>query len=416
LRSQIKKKQFSDETVASLLQIPKPFYSDDNTRLSAIQFILGPYDQARLDTWAANKPFAEVVKEGTRIQKFYQTYNIDSNWLIPQIEQFAIASMKSDLDKNDLAAFAEHAKAYEQNPDLAGDKSKAIEYINTTYASQLKTAEQLSKEKKYEQAIAIHQKLNAYRDASKAIQQVELRWSSDEPVHLLRKVESNAEFSNIITGSDKMGAIVYTAGITKQKLVLARMLPDFSVNKMEVPFGDGLAVKSIRIAEGLGVKGGPAILIEGGSSSRKFRYVGFEAQTSGLKKILDVEADSYRIDKPGSLIVANTTGNGAGQESYFNSHNGAYAFAGIKPDYVEISLSSLLKYKNTKVRFKCTILTADANTAVVALDDAYVLLRGKTTMRAGSATITGTWTSTDSVKKGAQSIPAYIVDVSSVTQ
>jgi hypothetical protein len=114
--------------------------------------------------------------------------------------------------------------------------------------------------------------------------------------------------------------------------------------------------------------------------------------------------------------VDNTTGEGSEQQSFFEYQNGKYNFTRIKPDYVEISLDQLKNYRNTKVRFTCQILTSDGNNAVVTYNGEYILLSGNFNFKPGTALVTGKWTSNSEITKGAQSINAYQVQVTALTQ
>jgi hypothetical protein len=415
LLNEAKKKSFSDGTVASLLAIPAPYFGTPQQRQSALREKLEPYDQARMDALAA-KAFPDFIAEGVRLGQFYANHHVQPDWLLPEIEQYAIAHFQALVDKKDTEFFSKDAKMFERVPELATNDSKVLAYITTAYTKQLEQAEQLGKQNKYAQAIEAYKTLGGYRDTSKRIQNIELQWASEEPAHILQKVLPDKKFSSVINGKDQMGAIVFAIGITDGKLVLARMLPDMSMDKKEANLDKTLKTKNIRIVGGASMSGNPTLVVEAGSSARKSRYVGFDVQASGLKKIFDIEADGYEMEKTGLMVVDNPLGNGAGQNAFYSYQNGEYSYSGIKPDYVEISLKDLRKYKNAKVKFNCTILAADGNTAVVLYNDEYILLHGKSKLQPGATTVIGTWVSNDVVKKGSQNINAYNVNVFSATQ
>lgn len=416
LSSGIKKKTFSDDLVSSYLRIPNEFKGNTVEWQKEIRTQLEAYDNARIDTMAAEKKFTDVLNEGIRLQKYYQDLKVQPEWLLPKVDQYVIAHMEALMKTGDLAAFSKDAKTYEESKDLVVKDSKALAYITTTYAQQLSQADKLGKENKYEQAIAIYTQLSSYRNTNKQIQNIELKWAVNEPNHILQKVSPGEAFTSVINGRDQLGSLVYSAGISKGKLVLARMLSDMSMDKKEVTLDKNLNIKDIKVSPSISMSGSSVLLIEGKSASRHSRYVAYEMSGSGLRKVLDFEADGYKIDSPGTMIVDNATGSGTGQLSFYEYRNGSYSFAGIKPDYVEISLKNLRNYKNKKVKFTCTILVADGSTAVVLYNNDYILLTGKSGLKPGSATVIGTWVGNDVIKKGAQNITAYKVSVFSISQ
>jgi hypothetical protein len=416
LQAGMKKKLFTDELVISFLQIPAEFFGTAEQRQAEIQNKLEPYDLARIDLLAKDKKFAEVLTEGVRLHKLYLDLKVQPNWLLPKIEQYAQNQMASSMEKNDIASFVQDAKKYEETKELAVSGSKVLAYIQSTFNKQIELANQLANDQKYKQAIEAFASLASYQDTGKQIQDIELKWAANEPNHILEKVYPDQAFSNVINGKDQLGALIYAVGISEGKLVLARMFSDMSMDKKDAAIDKNFKAKGIRVAENISVQGAPVLVLEGSSTARKSRYVAFEVQASGLRKVFDLEADGYQIDRPGTMVVDNAIGEGAGQKAFYEFRNGAYNFVRIKPDYVDISLADLHNYKNIKVRFTCSVLAADDNTAVVMYNGEYILLTGSSKLHAGNATVIGTWVSNDEIKKGNQSISAYKINVFSATQ
>ncbi|QTH43569.1 hypothetical protein J4772_03765 [Cohnella sp. LGH] len=414
MQAEMKKKLFTDEPTASFLSIPVQFFGSSEKKQAELALQLTSYDEAKIDAFARDKKFAEVLEEGIRLNKLYTGRKVNPDWLISKLETYAIAHLTASIDNNQIDTFLRDAIQYEKKSVLAYKGSKVTNFISKQHKDLLRQAERLVQNKKYADAIALYKQLGIYRNTDKQLRNVEYKQASGDPGYLLSKVAPDRKFANITNGKDLMGASLYAIGTSNGKLLLARMMTDMSTNKKEVALDKDLNIKSIKVTNSLTSK--PTILIEAGSSARKSRYIVYDTQSSELKKILDIEADGFNVEKAGKIIVKNGIGEGAGQESFYTLRNGTYKYDGIKPDYVEIALASLNKYKNVKVKFTCTILAADGTTAVVANGDQYILLYGVANMHEGQATVTGTWVGNEQIKKGEQSITAYKVKVASISQ
>jgi hypothetical protein len=414
LQAEIKKKAFTDDTVAAYLQIPAVYFGDEAARTTAVQGKLEAYDTARFDALMKESKLKDVLNEGIRLQKFYAQYGISAKWIVPKIEKYAQDQMSAAVQKNDLKSFIEYAKEYEATKELAVSGSKVLAFIQSTVNGQLAGAKQLVNERKYDKAIELYTQLGGYRNTAKQIQEVELAWSTSDPLHILQKAIPDQAFTSVINGKDQFGAMIYAAGITSGNLVLVSMQSDMSVDKKEAFIDKNLKSAVIKVTKT--PQGVPLLVVEAASTSRKSRFIAFEVQPSGLKRWFDLEADGYEWEGSGVMIVDNAAGEGAGQKSFYERRNGEYTFAGIKPDYIDISLADLHKYKNVKVRFNCTVLAAEGGNAVVMYNGTYILLSGGPTLHPGDALVTGTWVSNEEVKKGTQSFSAYKINVASATQ
>ncbi|TMV45815.1 hypothetical protein FE783_28205 [Paenibacillus mesophilus] len=415
LQAGMKKRVFQDEAAVVWLQLPPAYIGSEQKRNEEIRAKLEPYDQARIEALNAGKGLAELMAEGARLNKLYQQYGFRPDWLYPIIEQTVQNRLAALLEKNDWTAFAQNAKLYEQSKEWPVAGSPTAKYIQDSYNKQLAAAEQLSAQQRFAEAIALYEKLAAYRDTRAAIRAVELAWSTAQPEHLLQKAMPGTAFTNVIAGKSQFGAVAYAAGIAGSKLVLAKLMADMTVDKKETDLGPGVRITELRTIESLGVQGMPTLLVQAASTARKSRYIAYDAVQTGLRKLFDFEADGYQQEGQGVLVVDNDNGKGAGQKSYYEYRNGEYAFSKIKPDYVDIALASLKNYKNVKVRFQCTIIAVDDNVAVVMHDGQYILLGGMK-LKTGSAVITGTWSEYEEIKKGATSIPAMKVNVVAAQQ
>lgn len=414
METEAKKKAFTDEPFTVLLQIPGIYFGGDKEKTDRMQASFKSFDDKRLSAALEKGGLSSMLGEGERLTELYKSNGFSQNWLAPGMEQLTLASLKSRLEGNDLEGFLQAAKQVESYKSVAYGGSQVSRLIAGTYSQQLEKGANLAASGKYREAVTLYQTLGSYKDTSTLVQNTELEWSLNEPKRLLEQASPGVSFSQVSAGKNRFGALVYAFGVSdKQTLVLAKISPEHVFSKAEASLGKGLKVRGIRDAGELA--GYPALLVEGESSVRAARYAGYAVESQTLRQIFDFEADRFEVQQADTLVVTNDAAKGAGQDAYYKYKDSFFSFDRIKPDYVEIALDDLNQYKNIKVRFSCTILTSDDQAAVVLYKDAYILLTG-VKLKPGPAVITGTWSGTETIMKGAQSIPAYKVQVASAQQ
>lgn len=421
--STAKKTTVTDNTIAYLLQIPAVYFKDEKTKKQELNERLKAYDQARMDTLFKKKSFAEVVDEAAGIRKFYTSHNVQAEWFVPMVETYAQNTLAALLKNNDLKSFIEHARTYQGAKEFADSRSKVNTYIQTTLKGQITRAEQLTAAKKFEEAIELYGVLNAYRDTGKEVAAVEQRWLETDPLQLLRKATNgNVKFANVLSSKALWGSKQAAIGIMDSKsIVVARLMPDQKIDKIEAALDSQLTVKSMQISEQINVQNQPALLIEAASKSRKARFIAYayDPKSAELRKVLDVEADSLVQDKtrPGMLIVDHPAGEEAEDKAFYEYRNGQYVMVSVKPAVAEILLTDLPKQKaGTVVRFQTSIMSVDGNTAVVALNDDFVLLSGSVRFKTGPAVITGTYVEKGKINTNNQTVAKYKINVTELDQ
>lgn len=419
LQTKVEKKTgVSEKEVESLLAIAAVYEKPKPEQSAATMELVRKADQLLTDAILQDKGFEEVLKEMVRIASRYNAYQADSSWLYAKLDEYAGARIKQAADQGKAKDFASLAKAYTSNKEAARKGSPVPGIIKQGVSSLSSRAAQLAAAGSYQESLDLYNQLSAYTDMSAAIKDVESRWLENDPGQLLSKAAAGKSFTAIIGGRATAGGTAAAAGLTEgKKLGFASLSGKGEPVYEEAALEPNVKVRSLKFAPNLSVQGGPVILADAESSAgRAHRYLAYEATGAGLRKIWDADADGYTVEKTGTLLVDNIPGDGAGQKSYFEIRDGKYTFARVKPDYVEIALGDLPEYRNVKVRFTCTILTSDGGTAVVSFNNEYLLLQGNFSFKPGTATVTGTWSSTDTVKKGAQSINAYVMKVSALSQ
>ncbi|WP_043930422.1 hypothetical protein [Bacillus sp. EB01] len=142
------------------------------------------------------------------------------------------------------------------------------------------------------------------------------------------------------------------SGGTDTATTSRRVSIDVVTNSDSVP----LPAKKFQFSASYGTGPDPVIYFEADSAERANRYVAYDIQNESLVKILDIEADSLKIESDGVLLADNPTGEGDGEMVYFSlSMDGYYEFDEILVDYVDIEATELENYKGEKVRFSDTV-------------------------------------------------------------
>ncbi|MBE1446517.1 hypothetical protein [Paenibacillus sp. OAS669] len=420
LQTAVSKKAFDNEnTIAYLAQIPAAYFKDEKTKKQELASRLKAYDQARMESVFQKKSFGEAVDEAVRIRKFYTSNSIQAEWLGPLIETNIQNSLAAMLKKTDLKAFIDNSQKVLSVKELADSRTKLSTYVQNAMKGQFNRAEQLVSAKKFAEAIELYTVLNSYKDTSKEIRDAELRWLQADPSQLLRKaLDANVKLTNIASAKGLWGSQLAAAAVAdNQSVVLVRLMPDQSINQAAASIDGKQNIKSITLTDQFTMRGLPVLLIEAESKQRKARYIVYEAQSADLRKLLDIEADGLVQERPGILAAEHAAGEPAGQKTYYEYKDGQYTVSKMKTEAADIALSELPKQKiGSLVRFPCTIVSVDGDTAVVQLNNDYVLLTGSMKFKPGPVTVTGTYVDKSRVSVGSsQTATAYKITVTALT-
>ncbi|MFS0836882.1 hypothetical protein [Paenibacillus sp. 1P03SA] len=414
------------ETVMSLLlQLPASVYKDEKTKRKDLNTLFQKYDTARLQTVFNQKSFEEALGEIVRIREFYSERKVEAAWVLPKAEAYVQSTLTRLLDANDVPGFLAHAKTFQNRKELSGSSAKVNAFIQSSWRKQTSKAEQLASAGKFADAIALYKVLGDYKDTGKEIRQTEIRWMAAEPGVLLAKAKDNVRFVQTAGAKGLWGSEAFAAGVTDRgTLVTARLQADGSVVSTEGGIGEGLAVKAVSLADGLGAGKLPVVMLESQSRTRKARYTAYEVDASSLNVLLDVEADGYKLQSAGVLLVRNPAGAGGGAEAVYKLQGRQYALAEVpqqKPDAPleakDIQPSELPQQQaETVVRLPLSITRTGSGTALVEIDGLYVLLTGNFSWKPGNAVVTGTYAGETKILQGDRSVPAYKINVSHIEQ
>lgn len=416
LQNAINKKTFSEEnSLSNLLQIHNIYDHHDAKLIGDGSTLVEEFGKGKLDSIFKDKGLDESLKGASSLLTLFKSNGVKSEWLTVKVDEFVKAGLKQASDQADLTDFAAKVKVFQSSKEWASSPSTVPDYIKSIVQSLLTKAAQLNDSGKHDDSIALYRQLAAVTDTSGQIQNIEFKILESDPGKLLKKAAPDRNFNVIGTfkgGGDALASVIGTDG---DQIGLARLMTNGNVSYSAGTLGGGIQVKSARLAPELSAQGQQALLIEAAPRTRQHHYIAYAIAEDGLRKTLNVDADRINVEGSGVLLIDNIPGDGENQQSYYEYKGGKYTFTKIKPDYIEIALDDLSNYRNVKVRFSCKILTADGNNAVVALNDQYVLLTStSTSLKPGNAVVTGKWTSTSEIKKGALSITAYNFQVTAI--
>ncbi|MFE4570408.1 hypothetical protein [Paenibacillus chitinolyticus] len=417
--------QEGESAMSLLLQLPASVYKDEKTKRKDLNTLFQKYDTTRLQTIFNQKSFEEALGEIVRIRQFYSERKVEAAWVLPKAETYVQGTLTRLLETNDVPGFLTHAKTFQNLKELSGSSSKVNAFIQSSLRKQTAKAEQLASAGKYADAIALYKVLGDYKDTGKEIRQTEIRWMAAEPGVLLAKAKDNVRFVQTAGAKGLWGSEAIAAGVTDRgTLVTARLQADGSVVSTEGEIGGGLAVKAVSFADGLGAGKLPVVMLESQSRTRNARYTAYEVDASGLNALLDVEADGYKLQSGGVLLVRNPAGAGSGQEAVYKLQGGQYALAEVPQRVPDPSLEAKdiqpselpQQQAETVVRLPLAITRTGSGMAVAEMDGLNVLLTGKFSWKPGNAVVTGTYTGETKILQGDRSVQAYKINVSHIEQ
>ncbi|UUZ96053.1 hypothetical protein LJK87_17785 [Paenibacillus sp. P25] len=246
------------QAASDLIQIPGAYYSGDTAKRKAVNMLLQQHDIAWLDSLAQTRAYAEMWKQGEALRQMYADLGWEAPWMQPKLEKLAIGTL-SALEKQSLEKFFEAVKQLKAYPAWAGSGSKVESYIDSVVEDKLKRAAALAAGGKFEEASSLYLALGTYRDTSKELQAMEAQALTRDPKRSLAKAGAQGRLTAATPLKAKDGS-VQAAALSDEgpKSLLARLLPDGSVRRLEAPVDAGLKPVSIRYADMYGSGSEPA--------------------------------------------------------------------------------------------------------------------------------------------------------------
>lgn len=411
----------------NLQSIPEAFYggADEKTKQLGAKF--KDFDEKLMSRLAGSGKFAQLLDYSQTLMDQYEGRKIQAPWVKSKTEELSRIILKKDVDGDQPANYALHAKTYESFAKSAGTKSSLLKEIDRQIGKYLASAQRKIKNNDYEGAIALYEALSAYQDTSDEVKKARLAWTAHEPVRLLQLVGQTANYSHVSGGGSRFGGSAYAVGADDGNAIyFAVMNADETVQAASTnEFPGDVAIRNVSIEESLSTKTAPVILVEGESASRKALYAAYEVRDRQMTPLFFFEADGYAVQPDRSLLVTNPAGVSeegnvpAAQHAIYARQGDRYQFAGFQKDYIEIDGADLLAHPNEKVSFACYIVYGGEGEALAQVGANYIKLHGDYMFNEGtSLTVVGTFSRFEDVVPGgdplAQPISVPVFDVERV--
>lgn len=393
----------------NLQSIPEAFYggADEKTKQLGAKF--KDFDEKLMSRLAGSGKFAQLLDYSQTLMDQYEGRKIQAPWVKSKTEELSRIILKKDVDGDQPANYALHAKTYESFAKSAGTKSSLLKEIDRQIGKYLASAQRKIKNNDYEGAIALYEALSAYQDTSDEVKKARLAWTAHEPVRLLQLVGQTANYSHVSGGGSRFGGSAYAVGADDGNAIyFAVMNADETVQAASTnEFPGDVAIRNVSIEESLSTKTAPVILVEGESASRKALYAAYEVRDRQMTPLFFFEADGYAVQPDRSLLVTNPAGVSeegnvpAAQHAIYARQGDRYQFAGFQKDYIEIDGADLLAHPNEKVSFACYIVYGGEGEALAQVGANYIKLHGDYMFNEGtSLTVVGTFSRFEDVVPG----------------
>ncbi|MGN7359646.1 hypothetical protein ACTHPF_19600 [Paenibacillus sp. SAF-054] len=378
----------------NLLAIPDAFYGGTDEKTKQLNAKFKDFDEKLLAKLAGGGKFTDMLSLSESLLGQYDGRKLKAPWVKNKTEELADIILKKDVDGDQPANYALHAKAYAAYAKSAGVKSALLSGIDRQIRKWIASAQRKVKNNDYEGAIAIYEALAAYQDTTEEVKKAKLAWTVHDPLRLLQQTDLTKNYSHVSGGGNRFGGSAYAIGSDEGNAVyFARMNEDESVQLLSThDFPANVNIRQISIEKSLSTSTAPVILVEGESAERQALYAAYEVHESDMTQLFLFEADGYEVQADKSLFVANPSGaeGDSTQKAIYMRQGDSYQFTGYQKDYIDIDVTDLLGHSNEKVRFTCYVIYGGEGDALAQMGDSYVKLHGSYTFYDGmSVTVTG---------------------------
>lgn len=399
----------------NLQAIPDVFYGGANEKTKQLTAKFKDFDEKLMSKLAGEGKFPELLDVSQSMMSQYQGRKLTAPWVKTKAEELARIILKKDVDGDQPANYALHAKAYEAYAKSAGIKSSLLSEIDRQIRKWITAAQRKVKNNDFEGAIAIYEALSSYQDTTNEIKKAKLAWTVHDPLRLLQQTDQTKNYSHVSGGGNRFGGSAYAIGSDDSNAVyFAKMNDDESVQVLSThDFPSNVNIRQISVEKSLSTKAAPVILVEGDSSSRNALYAAYEVHDGGMTQLFLFDADRYEVQADKSLLVAHPDGvegdGGTSQNAIYMRQGDSYQFSGYQKDYTDINVNDLLSHSNEKVRFTCYIVYGGEGDALAQMGDSYVKLHGNYSFHDGmNVTVTGLFSQFEDVYPGGNQLGELI--------
>ncbi|GIP28419.1 hypothetical protein J23TS9_35490 [Paenibacillus sp. J23TS9] len=399
----------------NLQAIPDVFYGGANEKTKQLTAKFKDFDEKLMSKLAGEGKFPELLDVSQSMMSQYQGRKLTAPWVKTKAEELARIILKKDVEGNQPANYALHAKAYEAYAKSAGIKSSLLSEIDRQIRKWITAAQRKVKNNDFEGAIAIYEALSSYQDTTNEIKKAKLAWTVHDPLRLLQQTDQTKNYSHVSGGGNRFGGSAYAIGSDDSNTVyFAKMNDDESVQILSThDFPSNINIRQISVEKSLSTKAAPVILVEGDSNSRNALYAAYEVHDGGMTQLFLFDADSYEVQADRSLLVAHPNGvegdGGTSQNAIYMRQGDSYQFMGYQKDYTDINVNDLLSHSNEKIRFTCYIVYGGEGDALAQMGDSYVKLHGNYSFYDGmNVTVTGLFSQFEDVYPGGDQLGELI--------
>ncbi|MET3852021.1 hypothetical protein [Paenibacillus sp. OAE614] len=390
----------------NLLDIPAEFYGGAEAKSKQLSGKFQSYDEALMARMAGAGQYQNMLDWSLSMMTEYKSRSFKVNWVKEKADSLTRTLLTKDVQGDQAANFAAHAKMYTAYMAGAGMKQSAVQdYITRQIGTWLKGADRKVKNHKYEEAIAIYQALSGYEDTEDKIKAAQLAWTVHDPVRLLQSADPSPSYDFVSGGADRFGGKAYAIGADGSNTVyFTRMNSDETVQGYSShDFPQGAAIRKVSIEPSLSTGSTPVILVEADLTTRKALYAAYEVRENGMVQLFQFSADGYSVQSDKSLLVTNpeigegsVTGGmdaagGTPPEAIYERRGDAYEFTGFQQDFTDIVATDLPSHPGEKVRFTIYIVQGGQGEALAEMEGSYIKLRGNFQFTEGSVTVIGTY-------------------------
>ncbi|UNK19521.1 hypothetical protein MNQ98_05680 [Paenibacillus sp. N3/727] len=376
---------------ANLLTLPPSLFGGAEKKATQLNTLFRSYDESKLARIAGKGELQQMLDEAVTMAKAYQKLGITAEWLQSKSEELAETIMQKDAEQNNAKAFAIHATIYAAYADRSDSSPRVINYLEQELKSWMRKADRHVAAGEYETAIRLYEDLSGFRDTTAEIADVRLVWAAAEPSLLL--AEGNYPF--IEGGKNRFGAAVYTMALDTERRLYYATWDGSShpkVLRTQQPIPYHYEVRRLTVEEQLSSNEQPVLLIESDSDSRSASYSAYTVANDRFQLLFSFEADGYKIDNDGSLLVHNLNETGKEDETArYELYGDSYQFVELLPNanYIDILVEQLPEYPRKKVRLTSEIVLNSDEKPYARMGNSYIALQGDYAFVEGPITVCG---------------------------
>ncbi|TKI58284.1 SH3 domain-containing protein [Brevibacillus antibioticus] len=330
-QSNLEKGNDQDESfIETLLAIPEEYYGGKEKKRAELSTLFQDYEKTKLRKLIASAPFKEVITKTATSIRHYKQLGIETDWLVGQLEKYALTEIKEVIRSKDLSAFVDMAAAYRKIEDVLSSDSPVLDSITRYLEGKLKQAEQYIKSFEFTKARELYEQLNPLQDTATLLSDLEKLWLEYDPARLLQLRYPDRTFTDMFSGTDRWGAKLYAFGLSAadQHLYFAAKMPNDSLLYLDQSLDVDMKSAKAKIDDTLGSKDKPVIIVSASGKERTHSYTALSPNLTkeSLDKRFSVQADELSVEDSEHVIMKNAVGKGEKEIALFKLEDNGLAY------------------------------------------------------------------------------------------